>query len=75
MNENNDFYERNKEIIDELKENNKSLKIIDEITLEENRLRRILGPFRNILPKLIISKEDFKNKVDSYVKTHLKLIK
>lgn len=75
MNENNDFYERNKEIIDELKENNKSLKIIDEITLEENRLRRILGPFRNILPKLIISKEEFKNKVDSYVKTHLKLIK
>ena len=75
MDENNDFYERNKEIIDELKENNKSLKIIDEITLEENRLRRILGPFRNILPKLIISKEEFKNKVDSYVKTHLKLIK
>ena len=49
--------------------------MIDEIVLEENRLRRILGPFRNILPKLIITKEEFKNKVNCYVKTHLKLIK
>ena len=75
MDKNEDFYEKNKEIIEKLRKNNKSFKMIDEIVLEENRLRRIFGPFRNILPKLIITKEEFKNKVNCYVKTHLKLIK
>lgn len=40
--------------------------------LEDIRLRKILGPFRNILPKLLLTKEELSLQVESSLKKKLK---
>lgn len=53
----NDFYRRNRKIIDihikNMELSNMELsKKMEQIPSKEYRLKRILGPFRNILPKI-----------------------
>lgn len=38
------------------------------VILEDNRLRKILGPFRNILPKLLLTKEELSLQVETFLK-------